>query len=110
MWKTAPRTCEVGFVREYYEALSRGDIDSVIDMWAEPKKMPRENLEKTLRNVASVTIRDIQIAQHSTYTTSVNADVTEHHKNQQPAAKWSVVVTLLRKENDAWKIDTIKYR
>ncbi len=99
-WRSAPPRCAVGFVRRYYENLSRGDCAAAAAMWGVRQDDKRAQCEK-----ASSAFRITDIAITNTDTEGVDLALRTEEVDKQKklvVTNWALSVRLV--PGDPWSI------
>lgn len=93
-WRSAPPSCAVGFVRTYYEDLSRGDCDAAMAKWSSP---PRQTRELCRRASSAFQLADVSVARADASAVSVAVRAMEVDKDRGGmVACWQLTVRLVR--------------
>ena len=99
-WPTAPPSCAVGFVRTYYEDLSRGDCDAAMAKWSSP---PRQTWELCRRASSAFQLTDISVTRADASMVSATVRAMEVEKDRGGTiACWQLTVRLMR--STPWSI------
>jgi hypothetical protein len=99
-WRSAPPRCAVGFVRRYYENLSRGDCAAAAAMWGVRQEDKRAQCEKA---ASAFRITDIAITNTDTDGVDVALRTDEVDKQKKlVVANWALSVRLV--PGNPWSI------
>lgn len=94
----------VNFVRSYYAALDKRDVETALAKWENPPS----KLTKMIENIEYFKVNEAKISNLETNTASVWIDVVGRIVGESTEQRWQGLVLLKTNPNGEWRIDKLK--